>query len=128
MKKEEIIKNNRMIAEFMHPNVTEEFESGKVVLDKGMMVKTILYAKDYELLRYHSDWNWLHRVVDKISEYRMVYSKEADWVCDCKIVVYRHILYREVVAFIKWYNENVILSPIIKPDCYSPEDFKKDSK
>jgi len=55
---------------------------------------------------YHLDWNLLMPVVDKIAEYRMAYPKESGWVCDCKIVVYRKVLYREVVNFIKWHNQN----------------------
>jgi len=55
-------------------------------------------------LKYDTSWDSLMPVVSKIAEYRMAYPKASSWVCDCKIVVYRHLLYREVVNFIKWYN------------------------
>lgn len=57
----------------------------------------------YPEFNYKSDWNALHQVVSKIAEYRLAYPKETSWVCDCKIVVYQRMLYREVVHFCKFF-------------------------
>lgn len=61
-------------------------------------------------LEFSKRWDWLMPVVERIAEYRLAYPKQAAWVCDCKIVVYKHILYREVVNFIKWYNSQALES------------------
>lgn len=58
-------------------------------------------------IRYYQSWDALTPVVEKIAEYRLAYPKQTAWVCDCKIVIKRNYLYREVVNFIKWYYKNV---------------------
>lgn len=71
--------------------------------------KATIYNWTYhsnDLDNFNSSWEWLMSVVHKIAEYRMAYPKETSYVCDCKIVVYKHVLYREVVNFVKWYLVN----------------------
>lgn len=58
-----------------------------------------------EKLKYETSWDWIMPVVSKIAEYRMAHPKQTGWVCDCKIVVYQRVLYREVVNFCKWFIE-----------------------
>lgn len=108
MTPEEIKENNRLIGMFMGAKYWPKSPS----LDF-----TKKYSDCYEFdgkvafsvtqLMYHSSWDWLMPVVEKIETYRLVYPKHADFVCDCKIVVLKHVLYREVVAFIKWYNSQL---------------------
>jgi hypothetical protein len=56
-------------------------------------------------LKYDTSWDWLMPVVDKVCEYRLAYPNEANEVCNLKVVVMKEVLYKRVVNFIKWYNE-----------------------
>jgi hypothetical protein len=56
---------------------------------------------------YENDWNMLMPVVEKIAEYRLAYPDQANEVCNLKVVVLQSALYKRVVQFIKWYNENI---------------------
>lgn len=95
--------DNELIAEFMELPAQESEQDGfrlytHVDYDGGD------WAYGPDDLEYHKSWDWLMPVVEKIAEYRLAYPKESGWVCDCKIVVMRHILYREVISFIKFLN------------------------
>jgi hypothetical protein len=112
MKNKEIIEGNKLIAEFM--GVGKEYK-----------FKNIL-ATDY-----HNSWDWLMPVVDKISslgytvviefhqnpelcnisiqdnetyEYIANDCEDFDYTIDSNI----HMVWFEIVNFIKWYNENKV--------------------
>jgi hypothetical protein len=71
-------------------------------------------------LQYHSDWNWLMEVVERIEnlgfEFFIVESRCAiahntdqsiETIIDFEIMGNkREAIYNAVVEFIKWYNEN----------------------
>lgn len=87
---------------------TEEIEFERDIR-QGKIVAT---AEDHDLLTGFTNklfpvlisWEEIMPVVAKISTYRLAYPKQANFVCDCKVVIYKHILYREVVSFIKFLN------------------------
>lgn len=97
----EIIENNVLIAKFMEfpYDDPEQF----IVNDsEGERVGTVLD------LKYHSSWDWLMPVVDRISE---VSTGKAHlyWFDHDDIRIFREPIddtYREVAKFIKWWNEN----------------------
>ena len=72
-----------------------------------MKANGIYFEQGYILseLEYHTSWDWLMPVVEKIKD--LGYSQELDKIdnvltCDLRI----NSLYKAVVEFIKWYNEN----------------------
>ena len=97
--------NNKIIAEFMG---FELFEGKYYELSQFGYIKTNGEWSDVfypSTVRFHKDWNWLMEVVEKISEYRLVYPEQANKVCNLKVVINRDALYNACVEFIKWYNE-----------------------
>jgi len=95
--------NNKIIAEFMGRNgkINKSLYTWKGI-DKLLTGGWI----PVEQMKFHSDWNWLMEVVEKISEYRLVYPNKANKVCDLKVVINKDALYNSCVEFIKWYNLN----------------------
>lgn len=109
MTPEEIKEGNKLIAEFMGWYRDLEVNKGSDINwfhheHSTKITSTLSLPVRPTYFKYHSSWDWLMPVVEKIETYRLVYPKHADFVCDCKIVVLKHVLYREVVEFIKWYN------------------------
>jgi hypothetical protein len=99
--------NNQLIAEFMNVD--------QVDIDQAY--------EDYGELRYHTSWDWLMPVVEKIEVLGYTLEKnyqriDKDW--QCLIIKGNDILFQEfnedsrlsthyvVVEFIKWYNERYI--------------------
>jgi hypothetical protein len=101
--------NNKIIADFMGAKVTTDtyFING--------MYMTISDAD----LKYHSDWNWLMEVVEKIESLHFdfaIYTGSSVSVINTEDYPYKEIIslngsskkeavYRACVDFIKWYNE-----------------------
>lgn len=86
MTAKEILKNNKMIAEFMgyhyyqHPNKMPgyrfEIPEGKIIIIKHMMhgevgKRPYLCRKHRELM-FNSSWNWLMPVIEKIEQDHVV--------------------------------------------------------
>ena len=112
-----IKENNKLIAEFMG---IESFKDSLASLNDGK----INISKDvYEQAKYHTSWDWLIPVVEKIKQYCLY--KVEDVGSDYKVVFidnsgynpseqkmfmfsdkdYKKATYKAVVEFIKWYNE-----------------------
>lgn len=105
-----VIENNKLIAEFM----TKEPEVLKRDLNK---------AGTLESMQYHSSWDWLMPVVDKIEDFLEEHSMALFNVqieqCWCEILDNKtsdtiaqgegnnklDATYDAVVQFIKWYNK-----------------------
>lgn len=68
MTQQEILDYNKRCAEFMYPYAKAEYESGVVATDDGLFKKGMWVFGHYDLMKYHSDWNWIMEVVDKIEK------------------------------------------------------------
>jgi hypothetical protein len=105
----ETLENNKLIAEFM----------GLVVSNREDYHSSLHTNVDSDL-KYHSSWDWLMPVVEKIETLGFKFEKnyqrvDEDW--QCLIVKGHDILFQEfdrkglkaanyvVVEFIKWYNQ-----------------------
>ena len=112
-----IVENNKLIAEFLgysqpHPDYPNT---------------TYWYKKDCQpltILLFHSDWNWLMRVVEKIENlqdenncaiYNVQIEQSFTEIIDnhtSETIIYNidadskiEAVYNTVIEFIKWYNE-----------------------
>ena len=116
-----IIENNKLIAKFMGFVADKSFE---VKLVDGINTSCYYYKDDVmylpEVMAYHSDWNWLMEVVEKIENLskegetymfsitkfsaRVTYkgSRIVDLPIDNTKI---EAVYNACVEFIKWYNE-----------------------
>ncbi len=112
MKPEEILQNNKLIAEFdgweLAETVRHESMSPSYIkhLNEGNQITALSFIK------YHSSWNEIMPVVDKI----MLIKRDKfigappsiaikfDTVLGLSIITPRGILYENIVNFIKWYN------------------------
>ena len=104
--------NNKLLAEFIGYNVETDLYGGIPV--KGM--KTITVRTDS--LKFHSDWNWLMEVVDKIENLDFIFSIHHEVVNIFNGETKENGIYSETfqgstklittynacVEFIKWYN------------------------
>jgi hypothetical protein len=66
MTKEEIIEGNKLIAEFMYPEAKKEYEMGEIDISDGIYKKMCLVMNDFNHMSYHTSWDWLMPVVEKI--------------------------------------------------------------
>ena len=126
---ENIIENNKLIAEFLNwefDDLSETFETPFLKLVEPQAFGDEQFScklQDFEL-EFHSDWNWLMRVVEKIEK---IPEKNDNWFnvtvgasCYCIIQDATGELsfeiigdgrtkieatYNACIEFIKWYNE-----------------------
>jgi hypothetical protein len=117
--------NNRLIAEFMGyefklvKNPTIDVDGVSHIKDEATVIDGKLYFDNN--LRYHSSWDWLMPVVEKIETIGFTFEKnyqriDGDW--QSLIVKGNDILFQDfnvdsrlathyvVCEFIQWYNEN----------------------
>jgi hypothetical protein len=119
--------NNKLIAEFMG---LHKFGNKKTsdtyhhdipdyrLLDKGLVNPAHHYTPDQ--MKYHSSWDWLMPVVEKIEDigFEFFIVENRSKVChntDKSIDVLSYleggnkldITYQTVVEFIKWYNKEI---------------------
>ena len=126
---ENIIENNKLIAEFLNwefDDLSETFETPFLKLvdphafgDEQFSCK----LQDFEL-EFHSDWNWLMSVVEKIENlqdenncaiYNVQIEQSFTEIIDnhtSETIIYDidadskiEAVYNIVIEFIKWYNE-----------------------
>ena len=92
-----ILENNIIIAKFMGATLTKDLQIMYPVYEGDSS-----YVKD---LKYHSDWNWLMKVIEKILNVSLeldsmeMYYNITDSIPDIVKT------YEKSVEFIKWYNE-----------------------
>lgn len=133
MKIDDILEGNRLIAEFMDGKYYEFGTPNEMWIPyMGSRDFTTLDSGETGTLMYHSSWEWLMNVVEKIellSEYRDIkvtisptstliscYSKtERQDPWNYRLLYSRNAIdktskrnacWQSVVEFIKWYNEN----------------------
>jgi hypothetical protein len=66
MTAKEIIEFNVLCGNFCYPNAKAEFDSGNISIEEGMLTKTMLILGDFDLMKFHSDWNLIMLVATKI--------------------------------------------------------------
>ena len=117
MKTSKTLEGNKLIAEFMITqkpsddfcvNWKDKIEFSVFMNGKS---KTYLYSK----LKFHSSWDWLMPVVEKIEDlgHGVTIYRKGCQINDvhCTNTGFRHNskieeTYQAVIEFIKWYNEN----------------------
>lgn len=117
MTQEEILEGNKLIAEFMgfkkHDEYIYEAVEEKYFIPtdiKNGCVNSYGYVFPINCLMFHSSWDWLKPVIDKISE--IDYTKYPSKCIEYISVVAMSILtpieeaFKRVINFIKWYNLN----------------------
>jgi hypothetical protein len=118
------IENNKLIAEFMGIEILNfPYPTSKKVVYKSIKSNKISYPS-IRGLKYHSSWDWLMPVVEKIE--KLVFPNDEFFniniVGGCQVyIISSHIneiidssqgetklecLYNVVVQFIEWYNQN----------------------
>ncbi len=119
---ENILESNKLIAEFMKLDIGH----GDMVIDKWSETSKINSV--WTKMRFHSDWNWLMEVVEKINSLTDEYGNNYNFIIgNGYVYVDPHIgdriffsgndighrdesmiekVYRGVVTFIKWYKNN----------------------
>lgn len=115
MSKEEILENNKLIAEFMGFDFFKSIRYTTKTFDSTL--------KYLQYFKFHQSWDWLIPVVSKIDNiykdlYKDAYANKipvsyeietsfADVICRNITTELNH-LYERVIEFIKWYNQNKI--------------------
>ena len=105
--------NNKIIAEFLGESKQPyEFSQFGYMTLSGDWKDTFFV----EQLKFHSNWNWLIEVVEKIESHGFTFEIKKNWARITKKgenIVLRweedrtkiEATYNACVAFIKWYNE-----------------------
>jgi hypothetical protein len=91
---------NKLIAEFMGIVFTKD--------NKANHPRIKAPYPPIECFNYHSDWNWLIEVVEKIKPLNRNGNHHYSRLMNMTLIEALNIdyLYSNVVAFIEWYNEN----------------------
>jgi hypothetical protein len=91
--------NNKLLAEFMGLTQTE--------INYYYFPK---FERAFRLgdLKFHSDWNWLMEVVEKIERVGKTEFKFSVEFEKVKLSSNIESVYNACIEFIKWYNENKI--------------------
>ena len=103
--------NNKLIAEFL--GMTTHHNDKNILILNTKDGNDIISVDD---LKYHTDWNWLMQVIDKIEkEYRfsiliswqhcVIESNSCEFRIEKDSDTKLKATYNAVVEFIKWYNE-----------------------
>ena len=126
---ENIVENNKLFAEFLDwefDDLSETFETPFLKLVEPQAFGDEQFSsklQDFEL-EFHTDWNWLMRVVEKIENlqdenncaiYNMQIEQSFTEIIDnhtSETIIYDidadskiEAVYNTVIEFIKWYNE-----------------------
>lgn len=106
------IEEKKLIVEFMDGlwNVhSKKYGIGNATYcDYGKLKNVVRAINHYSIdeLKYDSSWDWIMPVVEKIDKVCGIDLHEWDnSVNEALITKNINIVYREVIAFIKWYNE-----------------------
>ena len=121
--KETMMQNNKLIAEFIgmvYDNHNNQPNKYWELTDEQNFVSPKPYPQDKDL-KFHSDWNWLMEVVEKIECCDFIFSIHHEvaniFNGECNELTYNETtqartkieaVYNACLEFIKWYNENKI--------------------
>lgn len=90
--------DNELIAEFMG------FPAWETYVDFGGMREE---KKRLRKMQYHTSWDWLMPVVEKIAnELEKDWPRASDGALSLRIGTPISVVYANVVEFIKWYNQS----------------------
>ena len=92
--------NNKIIAEFM--GIADEIETGATSL---IQIEGITGYYKNDDLKFHSDWNWLMEVVEKIEGIGKTELKFSVHFENTKLSSDIQVVYNACIAFIEWYNK-----------------------
>lgn len=99
MEQNEIIEGNRLIADFMGVKIGEDKYSWRPGVQEPL--------QEYHLA-YHTSWNWLKPVVDKIYTYALAYPRQVEVFRRMSIVVDIVPCWSHCVEFIKFLNSQPV--------------------
>ena len=108
----ETTENNKLIAEFMGGKEKKQsplFGKSFIEIDTTNMDCYVSLPKytNPKALKYNKSWDWLMPVVVKCFDEHEVYSDDLNFkLNDALLETNIESLYKAVVEFIKWYNEN----------------------
>jgi len=116
---ENLIENNKLIAYFMVNPDSVLFTSPSYANGKHWISQKFQSIEDPDgndlltggQMKFHTDWNWLIPVVEKIYSIDIYYShyisENASMFYDGKIQLTTNIkeVYEQCIDFIKWYNK-----------------------
>lgn len=114
MKESEIIEGNKLIAEFMGGKYDKNTSFPIHPDDIWLPVHGIVNFKTIELgkgkaLKYHSSWDWLMPIINKIYESDWYYKwKDTSGQFEKEVFINTKFIdetWKQVVEFIKWWNE-----------------------
>jgi hypothetical protein len=95
--------NNKIIAEFMGAKLTKDLQIVYPIYEGDSS-----YVKN---LKYHSDWNWLMEVVEKIYQTNLYYDKYIDYNSSMftngkiELSTNKESVYNQCIDFINFYNK-----------------------
>jgi len=104
------IENNKIIAEFMNKKDAQ-------INAKGNGIEWVIQTKN---LKYHTDWDWLMEVIEKIENLetnrfdfqinqwnsRIFDHENTEFIVDLNADSKIQAVYNACIEFIKWYNQN----------------------
>ena len=128
---ERLIKNNKLIADFIGASKTSNCKDNEMFIPSQTIcrIDTIELGKGH-ILKFHKSWDWLMPVVEKIeSEFcsSNIHYYSAGMMKQAYVVEFLgynidydnsqydkskiKAVYKAVIKFIKWYNENKVNEP-----------------
>lgn len=105
------LEGNKLIVEFMGYGFLPDSFGGKIPHYQDGYYFNPSFDESPIILKeakYHSSWDWLRPVIDKIFTYSIAHPEEAGKVCNMKIIVNIDAAWEMVAKFIQWYNDNQI--------------------
>lgn len=113
----DILEGRILIDDFMGYTVTERIDEYKVYVWKNK-THYVVHECHREEGEYHTSWDWLMPVVEKIEKKKGVHFVISELGCDiysfgkhisnCREETKILTVWQAVVEFIKWYNQNKI--------------------
>jgi hypothetical protein len=97
----ENLKNNKLIAEFMGWTLDDKDLNSYRKLNNNVFKYSLLSN-----FKYHTDWNWLMEVVEKILNICLELDSMEMYYSITDSIPDINQSYNEVIEFINWYNGN----------------------
>lgn len=116
MNKEEIIEGNKLIALFMGATLTEDKRDQEYMFEASPSPEYAAIYWRISQMKYHSSWDWLMPVVEKILKNQNKAAKFTEQVSSelwysifshqisINLLIDINLMWQAVVQFIQWYN------------------------